>query len=222
MKIKLIELEEDIKRVSDITKRPPSMEEYKKFGKYSATTIRSRWGSWNKALMETINNVCRFKRELIKDRIQKCKCCGNDFERKKKTQIFCSSSCAASINNKVFPKRKKLTKKCKECDNLIFAKQMYCKKCKDTNDKFVSNRSLRWFKETKNLSQIRQHARSVMKNEEKKCKCCGYSKHVEVCHIKEIKLFDNATLLKEINDRKNLVFLCSNCHWELDHKMLML
>lgn len=57
---------------------------------------------------------------------------------------------------------------------------------------------------------------------EKKCKACGYSLHVEVCHIKPIKEFVDTSLIKEINDLKNLIYLCPNCHWEFDHNRLSL
>ncbi|MFZ8310550.1 HNH endonuclease [Staphylococcus aureus] len=49
---------------------------------------------------------------------------------------------------------------------------------------------------------------------------CGYAKHYEVCHIKAINQFDSNTRLSEVNDINNLVALCRNCHWELDHGLI--
>lgn len=44
--------------------------------------------------------------------------------------------------------------------------------------------------------------------------------HFDVCHIKPIGSFDDDTLVAEINDLTNLVPLCKNHHWEMDHGLL--
>jgi len=49
-----------------------------------------------------------------------------------------------------------------------------------------------------------------------KCQKCSYDKHIEICHIKPISTFPLETMLSEINDLKNLIGLCPNCHWEHD------
>ena len=69
---------------------------------------------------------------------------------------------------------------------------------------------------------IRINARKVMRdnNIEKVCKVCGYSKYVEVCHIKAIFEFDENCLIKDINSLSNLVYLCPNHHIELDLSQL--
>jgi len=54
------------------------------------------------------------------------------------------------------------------------------------------------------------------------CRVCGYDKHVEVCHIKAIKSFDDSATFSEVNSIHNLVFLCPNCHWEFDKGLLNL
>jgi 5-methylcytosine-specific restriction endonuclease McrA len=69
-------------------------------------------------------------------------------------------------------------------------------------------------------TRIRQHARAVAKNNgflNAPCAKCGYTYHTQICHIKPIKLFTDSSLVVEINDMTNLVQLCPNCHWELDH-----
>lgn len=143
--------------------------------------------------------------------------------------FFCDNSCAATFNNKIVPKRG-LTKKCKTCNNKITAQRTYCTNCFDkikqqyeeiTKDLESSplanfmrlNTALRF-------NKIRIAAKKKTKNLEQKCKICGYSKHVEVAHIKEIHSFPPETLVKEINDISNLVLLCCNCHWELDNDLL--
>lgn len=68
---------------------------------------------------------------------------------------------------------------------------------------------------------IRSNARSISKYyfnlQEASCTHCGYDKHVEVCHITDIKDFDITTLLSVVNAKENLILLCRNCHWEFDH-----
>lgn len=54
------------------------------------------------------------------------------------------------------------------------------------------------------------------------CKICGYSAHVEVCHIKGIADFTKDSLLSEVNGLSNLVYLCPNHHWELDNGVIKL
>lgn len=54
------------------------------------------------------------------------------------------------------------------------------------------------------------------------CSNCGYSKHIQLCHIKPIKDFSDDTLLKDVNSPDNIIQLCPNCHWEFDHGLLNL
>jgi 5-methylcytosine-specific restriction endonuclease McrA len=73
-----------------------------------------------------------------------------------------------------------------------------------------------------NFSKVRGYARTIYHkyNPNAKCERCGYDKHVEVCHIKPISSFEVTTLLREVNSLENLIGLCPNCHWELDHGFL--
>lgn len=56
----------------------------------------------------------------------------------------------------------------------------------------------------------------------KECHNCGYAKHFDVCHVKDVKDFDGQTLVTEVNSLDNLIALCPNCHWEFDHGHLEL
>jgi hypothetical protein len=71
---------------------------------------------------------------------------------------------------------------------------------------------------------VRSRSRSIGKSHglDKKCFNCGYSKHVEICHIKPVHKFTEGSLVSEINSLSNLIGLCPNCHWEFDHGMLNL
>jgi len=46
---------------------------------------------------------------------------------------------------------------------------------------------------------------------------CGYSKHIEVCHRRDVAAFPDEALLSAINHIDNLVGLCPTHHWEFDH-----
>ncbi len=54
------------------------------------------------------------------------------------------------------------------------------------------------------------------------CVVCGYRLHVEVAHRKAVSTFPGDSTLAEINHVDNLVALCPNHHWELDHELLTL
>jgi hypothetical protein len=53
------------------------------------------------------------------------------------------------------------------------------------------------------------------------CERCGYTKHIECCHIKPISSFSIDTMISEINKPENLIILCPNCHWEFDHQNIL-
>ncbi len=52
------------------------------------------------------------------------------------------------------------------------------------------------------------------------CQICGYSKHVELAHVKPLAKFDDEALITEVNDEENVRGLCPNCHWELDKGLI--
>ena len=55
-----------------------------------------------------------------------CSYCNLKLPQEKKNNKFCNSSCAASFNNKLTPKRQASTYKCKGCDNIIKGGGKYC------------------------------------------------------------------------------------------------
>jgi hypothetical protein len=76
------------------------------------------------------------------------------------------------------------------------------------------------YKSIHKYEKIRQHAKRYAKQNKwikDECEKCGYNKHVELCHISSIASFPNSALLLEINGQGNIIFLCPNCHWELDN-----
>lgn len=160
---------------------------------------------------------------------------------------FCSKSCAAKYNNKFTKKKKRKLVKCRLCENKAKLGSLYCPEhsfgqkpnwCDDcckkiTKHSLCDNHNIRYIPiSEQTLSQIktsksahpviRDHARAVAKknNINEKCAICGYNKAVEICHIKPIKEFNDNALVGEINSIDNLIGLCPNHHWELDHGLL--
>lgn len=133
---------------------------------------------------------------------------------------FCSRSCAAVFNNKVYNKRTK-TKKCSCCETLVLSNRKYCSDCfKKTlraKDMTLGQSIYEEHHRSSAFALVRSRARSIMKEYPQVCSKCGYSKHVEVAHIKAINSFSDDALLSEINALSNLILLCPNCHWEFDN-----
>ena len=54
----------------------------------------------------------------------------------------------------------------------------------------------------------------------KPCEICGYNKHINLCHIKDIASFSDDATLGEVNSPDNIRVMCKNHHWEFDNDML--
>ena len=118
---------------------------------------------------------------------------------------------------------------CFRCGCWCGSGRKYCKSCRETIKSEVKENALSATKSnvvyskgeiSNKYAKIRYHAREVHEKELKECQQCGYSKHIEICHIKPIKDFPENATIKEINDRSNIIGLCPNCHWEFDHGLL--
>lgn len=131
---------------------------------------------------------------------------------------FCSSSCSCKYSNKsrIRNKKAKLNKETQVKPDLIGS---------------ITKGSLFGASLTSGDSSwqraracVTKHARRIAKKNGliSSCKICGYSIHVEVCHIKAVKGFSDAATLNEINSPTNLVGLCPNHHWEFDHNGLII
>lgn len=136
---------------------------------------------------------------------------------------YCSRSCANSVNNSKFKKRK-LKNKCKLCSTKIYSDVVYCTNCWKTKKigcditlkESINNR----LHKSSAFALIRARARKIAKdNNMNICEFCNYTKHVEICHIKPISTFPDNTKISIINSITNLKALCPNCHWEFDHNL---
>jgi len=146
---------------------------------------------------------------------------------------FCSRKCSASAQHGVQRNPPKI-RKCKKCGGDYtcangYRSEAYCNFCRSTNDHkldtleqihaslHLKGKHPSWIN-----AQVRSFNRQWNKNLLKlPCACCGYSLHVELCHKKPVSKFPKNATLGEINHPSNVVQLCRNHHWELDHGLLL-
>lgn len=152
----------------------------------------------------------------------RCRHCGQGILPKEterlqevKRRLFCSRSCSNAFHNAASPKRKRGDRVCRHCG--VISKEgepdrLLCDTCWQALRASVATRC----KGNVSRRTIYVHASSVMKRRERCCQRCGYTLFVDICHIKAIKNFSEEALLEEINAPENLVYLCPNCHHELD------
>lgn len=151
-----------------------------------------------------------------------------------KNPKFCNRSCTAVYNNKHFPKRR-LFKVCELCTSIV--RNYRSKLCEHhyqidlfTKAESYKNKTLGELRAKSSVKgkhsswlhvEVRAFCRSWNKNLTiTSCIKCGYSKHVEIAHIKPIASFSDDTMLRTVNDPSNLLPLCRNCHWEFDHGLI--
>ncbi|MDB5255111.1 MAG: hypothetical protein JWL92_487 [Candidatus Nomurabacteria bacterium] len=132
---------------------------------------------------------------------------------------FCSRSCSAKYTNKI-PKRKRSATSTCECGLWKNNRNSKCSVCFQSRNESATIAD--WTYSNPSVPQslygrIRLNARRVTRKLPKVCSICGYNKHVQVAHIRPISKFTQTTLISEVNDFKNLSFLCPNHHWEFDH-----
>lgn len=168
-----------------------------------------------------------------------CKQCQIEFEKsstevRKHPNHFCSRSCSAKFNNKGKQHNPPKKRICSKCNNPFFSakenrkSKLLCSNCREKYEQytdFLKSKTLAEYYELSSIkgkhpswrnSHIRALNRSWNKNMVTNCKC-GYSKHVELCHIKPISSFPETATLGEINSPENIKAMCPNCHWEFDY-----
>ncbi len=146
-----------------------------------------------------------------------CKYCNKIIEPKEGQNLgevrikqFCNHTCSASYNNVNRARKAKPSKP-------ALPKVKF--------DRLQQKTKGEIFKIRKNWqsarTEIRRHAVHIYSTHNTgSCINCGYSKHIEICHIKAVSEFEDSTLVTQINDVNNLIGLCPNCHWELDNNII--
>lgn len=181
----------------------------------------------------------------MRAQILNCQNCNKQFKKipseiKKSSNHFCSRHCAGQFNMRGKQHNPPKTRSCKLCQAEFVCSRFHtdrskCPTCKEQlfnkpeQNQLLTLGQLRQRQSDKNIhpswlySQVRSFNRAWNKDLlSLPCQNCGYSKHVELCHIKAITSFDLSTTLGEINHTNNVVQLCRNCHWEFDNNLLKL
>jgi predicted restriction endonuclease len=121
--------------------------------------------------------------------------------------------------------RERHKKLCPSCHKkLIRSDSMTCNSCsRFLGDITIEQAIYKNLHKSSAFALIRNRARSLYRKDILKgCVICGYTNHVEVCHIKPISDFPMNTLISVVNHRNNIVALCPNHHWEFDHHLINL
>lgn len=171
-----------------------------------------------------------------------CKACNIAFKKtiseiERHPNNFCSRSCSATFNNKGRQHNLPKTRMCNKC-NIEFKRTgnqstTICNNCSNayinlTNSikkKFIGTYQESASVKNKHPSWKNSHVRALNRSWNSDliksgCLICGYTKHVELAHIKPITSFPNTATLGEVNAASNNLPLCRNCHWEFDHDLL--
>ncbi len=160
-----------------------------------------------------------------------CKTCEKEFDKpqnqiNKTINNFCSRSCAATYNNKAYPKRD-AAKKCSSCKKSLYYDNTtgFCRDCfslyllNNYNEQTIEDQLYKKADASLRFVYIRKRAKLTLKLEgrKKECETCGWDKHVHVAHVKALSEYPLDTKIGVVNDISNLKYLCPNCHWEFDH-----
>lgn len=199
------------------------------------------------------NNILEPQYKVTREEYEKnpkhCLNCGKEIDFEHRYNKYCSKSCAAEVNNKLYPKKKKgnVNKhERKYPEDRVYKEenQNYCVVCgnklKGNQKKFCSK-----YCKTKFYSGIKYHTNYSAKQDEEgtkikyryilkmggKCSVCGYDKNLSALtfhHVnpeeKEFTLTSrafNRTTEETIEKELNkCVLLCQNCHHEIHHPEL--
>jgi hypothetical protein len=160
---------------------------------------------------------------------------------------FCSVGCSSKHKSK--QTRSKSTSLCEMCGGTIqltkhktrnyYNPRKYCDDCVNKAralantkingqyDSTIPDRTIGELKSSRKSYwswrvEITKHSRNmyIRSGSPQKCLLCGYGKHFDVCHKRDVALYSDDTKVEEVNSLSNLVALCRNCHWELDHNLL--
>lgn len=151
----------------------------------------------------------------------KCQYCHKDFDKhiseiKKSPNHYCSRSCAAKINNRLFKKRQKKIKYCKSCQNIIDGQgQIYCST--ECQNEFQFNTKIKLWQLGKEKGYetngtVRRFIKKYLFTKRGyKCEECGWNKINTQTNKCPLEIHHKDGNYKN-NKEDNLQILCPNCH----------
>lgn len=187
-----------------------------------------------------MNNSNHLKRISAIDRYNNnpkyCKNCEIKIEVKQnqtpsetRKKSFCSQSCSCSYNNKGVKRTKNAEVYLCECGKPKKKLAKKCNKCYKS-DISVADKPLSYFLKdgkysTTKLTHLRKCAKETLEKSDKKkiCIFCNDESLIpilQVCHIKGVMSFDKTATLREVNDLKNLAWMCPNHHALFDKGLI--
>lgn len=131
--------------------------------------------------------------------------------------MFCSVQCAARVN----PVQHEPAH-CATCGTPIRRGRTVCHAHR--NDPLI-DRTLAELKSQYSTNQYHAKIRGLARDAytgPMACRACGYSLHVEICHMRPVSDFPMTATLREVNDPANLVAFDKRCHWEYDHGYIVI
>lgn len=165
-----------------------------------------------------------------------CKNCEKEFDKKPSAikrcpNNYCSISCAAKTNNRIYPKKtktivdSKASKNCTTC-NLLLPPEMFYKRNRENERLAVCKKCVN--KQSTNRQNARGRSRKNLLIERMggKCSTCGYSKCRAAIHFHHKNPSDKSKKM-DIRSLGNMreedmnteavkcILLCANCHMEL-------
>lgn len=165
-----------------------------------------------------------------------------------RTGKFCGRSCAASFNNKAYPKRR-LKNKCRICRQYITSNKIYCSRdcwsnaqrggvrvrkiAPDTGsvtyeiqpmgDCTLGTLRQKAVRDAQVYNRLRQVSRRIaISMDLTSCMLCGYDTFFEVCHLQALSSLADDIKVTDAIGPQNFIVLCRNHHWEFDHGALAL
>ena len=187
-------------------------------GLVGCNTYQRHFGSWNEALRCAGLEVSRVSRKVVLHKV--CVYCCTSYTTKRVDSSYCSVKCAVTERNKL-TKVVKISKNCEDCGNPHARNSEYCSQiCKSTAEmKRTTIGEASRYTEQNRYRAVRDKGVNFYKyfGKSSVCENCDYDKHTEHCHIKAIKDFNENDSVWDCNQPSNMIFLCRNCHWELDY-----
>lgn len=163
-----------------------------------------------------------------------CKGCGSPTKNPK----FCSRSCAASSNNRGVRRNRPRERTCRSCGASYVHTYTgkghrgprRCSECVERGRTKYRHMTLGEYRRRmsvkgKHPSWVHAHVRNFCRTwnnnlRSQPCEVCGYSKHVELAHIRPLSAWGDDAILEEVNAPSNIRVLCPNHHWEFDNGLL--